>query len=392
MLQPDAPALESDEFPVRLWRLLAVGPIVGVASGTLSYTLQIWLNPRIVLEPIGQYGWVVLYNILAWTSWLALIPVIWQLASRVSISGVRKAVPIAFHAAASVVISALHCVVAAGFKLWVFHLSGQLDHTDRMLSYPSLVTWHLLYAFEWEVLLYWGILAANHAIRASRELRRRELYEARLEARLVEARLESLQRQLHPHFVFNTLNALTNLLHRDPSRAESMLVRLGDLLRAVFRSQAQQEVPLGRELSLLQHYMEIQRVRFGGTLTCEIDVPAAAQSALVPVLVLQPLVENAVRHGFAGRGGGVIHVAARRIGDRLELTVSDNGCGIAASPGGMQEGVGLSNTRARLEHLYPGRNDVRISTPASGGFVVVVGLPWQVTPATIDPQALDIPA
>jgi Histidine kinase len=140
---------------------------------------------------------------------------------------------------ASVVISSLHCAVGAGLKLWVLRVSGQPDHADRILSFPSLFTSHLLYAFEWEVLLYWGVLATNHAIRASRELRRRELHEARLEARLVEARLESLQRQLHPHFVFNTLNALIALLHRDPIRPESVLVRLGDLLRAVFRSQAQ---------------------------------------------------------------------------------------------------------------------------------------------------------
>jgi two-component system, LytTR family, sensor kinase len=344
MTQPDSPAIESDDFPVRFWRLLALGPIVGVSSGTLSYSLQVWLNPRIVLEPIGQYVWVVLYNILAWTSWLALIPLILTLASRLPIATGRRAVPIAFHAAASVVLSALHCAVGAGLKLWVLRVSGQPDHADRILSFPSRFTSHLLYAFEWEVLLYWGVLAANHAIRASRELRRRELHEARLEARLVEARLESLQRQLHPHFVFNTLNAPIALLHRDPIRAESVLVRLGDLLRAVFRSQAQQEVPLGRELDLLQHYMEIQRVRFGGTLTCEIDVPPATQPALVPVLVLQPLVENAVKHGFAGRAGGVIRVSARRAGDRLELTVSDNGRGASALQGTIQEGVGLSNT------------------------------------------------
>ena len=391
MLPPDPPALESEAFPVRIWRLLALGPIVGVASGTLSYTLQIWLNPRIVQEPIGQYVWVVLYNILAWTSWLLLVPAIWSLASRLPVSGLRKALPIVFHAAASVVISALHCAVAAGLKLAVLRVSGQPDRADRILSYPSLFTWHLLYAFEWEVLLYWGILAANHAIRASRELRRRELHEARLEARLVEARLESLQRQLHPHFVFNTLNAVTNLLHRDPSRAESMLVRLGDLLRAVFRSEAHQEIPLGRELQLLQHYLEIQRVRFGGTLTCEIDVPASTHPALVPVLVLQPLVENAVKHGFVGRGGGTIRVTARRAGDRLELTIGDNGRG-APPPGILQEGVGLTNTRARLEHLHPGRNDVRLSTPPAGGFVVTLSLPWQVAPAAIDPRALDIPA
>jgi two-component system LytT family sensor kinase len=393
MTREDRPALEADGFPVTFWRLLALGPVVGVASGTLSYTLQVWLNPKIVQQPIGQYSWVVLFNILAWTSWLVLLPLVWWLASRVPISSGRRALALAFHATASVAVAALHCAISAGLKLWVLRVSGQPDPVDRALSYQSLLTWSLLYEFEWEVLLYWGVLAANHALATSRELRRRELHEARLEARFVEAKLESLQRQLHPHFVFNTLHAITGLLHRDVNRAESMLVRLGDLLRAVFTSHAQQEVPLARELDLLQHYLEIQRMRFGEPLACDLDVPLAARSALVPVLVLQPLVENAVTHGFGGRPGGVIRILARRVGDRLELSVTDNGSGPATSANGAPpEGVGLSNTRARLEHLYPGKSDVRVIVPASGGFTVALSLPWQAAPALLDEHALDIPA
>jgi two-component system, LytTR family, sensor kinase len=132
-----------------------------------------------------------------------------------------------------------------------------------------------------------------------------------------------------------------------------------------------------------------RRASCGGSVTREIDVPPATHPALVPVLLLQPLVENAVKHGFAGCGGGVIRVAARRLGERL--TVSDDGRGASPAAGSAAEGVGLSNTRARLEHLYPGKNAVRISSPPTGGFVVVLTLPWQVTPAVIDPQALDIP-
>jgi two-component system LytT family sensor kinase len=393
MTAQDSAALEADRFPVTFWRLLALGPVVGVVSGTLSYTLQVWLNPKIVQQPAGQYVWVVLFNILAWTSWLILLPIVWWLGSRVPISSGRRAAALAFHGAASVSMAALHCAVSAGVKLWVFRVSGQPDPVDRVLSYQSLFTWSLLYAFEWEVLLYWGVLAANHALSASRELRRRELHEARLEARFVEAKLESLQRQLHPHFVFNTLHAIIGLLHRDVDRAERMLVGLGDLLRAMFRSQAQQEVPLARELDLLQHYLEIQRVRFGGTLACELDIPLSARSALVPILALQPLVENAVKHGFSGRPGGVIRVSARRVGERLELTVTDNGSGLSASAhGAMPEGVGLSNTRARLEHLYPGQSGLRVSAPASGGFTVTLSLPWQAAPTSLEAEALDIPA
>jgi two-component system LytT family sensor kinase len=393
MTPQDSPADDADGFPVSFWRLLALGSVVGVVSGTLSYVLQVLLNPKIVQEPIGQYVWVVLFNILAWTSWLLLLPLVWRLSSRVPISGGRRTVALTFHAAASVAVAAVHCAMSAGLKLWVLRISGQPDPVDGVLSYQALFTGLLLYAFEWEVLLYWGVLAANHALNASRELRRRELHEARLEARFVEAKLESLQRQLQPHFVFNTLHAITSLLHRDINQAESMLVRLGDLLRAVFRSHAHQQVPLARELDLLQHYLEIQRVRFGGTLTCELDVPLAARSALVPILVLQPLVENAIRHGFGGRAGGVIRVSARQVDERLEVTVTDNGCGPSASAReAIREGVGLSNTRARLEHLFPGRNDVRLNAPVAGGFSVALSLPWQAAPASLDAQALDIPA
>jgi LytS/YehU family sensor histidine kinase len=148
-------------------------------------------------------------------------------------------------------------------------------------------------------------------------------------------------------------------------------------------------VPLGRELDLLQHYMEIQRVRFGGTLTCEIDVPPATQPALAPVLVLQPLVENAVKHGFAGRAGGVIRVSARRAGDRLELTVSDNGRGVSGHHPGR---------RRPFEHAGSSRTPLSGQEPRSHQhagnrrIVVALSLPWQVTPAAVDPQALDIPA
>jgi LytS/YehU family sensor histidine kinase len=274
-------------------------------------------------------------------------------------------------------------VFNAGLKLWVLRFAGQPDSPPRVLSFESLFTWALLFTFEWQVLLYWGVIAAHHAIEASRELRRREVLEARLEAQFIEAKLESLQRQLHPHFIFNTLHAVTTLLHRDVDAAESMLVRLGDLLRAVFRSQAQQALPLARELELLQHYIEIQRTRLGGSLSCDIDVPPAALGALVPVLVLQPLAENAVKHGFGGRPGDArIRVSARRDGDRLELTVSDNGRGLPS--GAVAEGVGLSNTRARLEHLYPGASDVRLDPVPGGGVCVTLTLPWQAASSMPD--------
>jgi two-component system LytT family sensor kinase len=183
-------------------------------------------------------------------------------------------------------------------------------------------------------------------------------------------------------------------MDRDTRVAEAMPVRLGDLLRAVFRSQVQQEVPLSRELTLLEQYLDIQRVRFGGQLRAVVEVGGDAGDVLVPVLILQPLAENAIKHGFSGRPeGGTIRVTARRADERLELTVSDDGWGrSAASEASVRDGVGLSNTRARLAQLYPNAHDLRVSASPAGGFTVVLSLPWREDPGVVEADSLEIPA
>jgi hypothetical protein len=373
--------------------MLVLGPIVGLLSGTLSYWLQYWIDPTIVTRPIGQYVWVVLYNVLAWTSWLLFIPFIWRLASWVRIRRERFVPPTLFHAVASVVLAALVCVITGYEQYLVMKWSGITQAAGQPLTPAFNLKRVFLYTFEWKFLLYWGIVGVHHAVYYAHALGDRELREARLEARLVEARLDALQRQLHPHFVFNTLHAIAGVLHKNPDAAESMLVRLGDLLRAVFRSHAQQEVSLGREIELTEQYLDIQRMRFGAGLNVEVDVPAELRDTPVPVLVLQPLVENAIKHGFSGRtDGGTIVISARDAGERLEITVHDSGRG-AANPSAGREGVGLSNTRARLEHLYPGRHDVRVSSPADGGFAVTLSVPLNgPAPEEELAEILDIPA
>jgi sensor histidine kinase YesM len=377
---------------VRISRLAAIGPVVGVLCGTLSYFLQVWLAPGFQSQPQGMYGWVILFNVIVWTTWLLLVPVTWALASWVPITAENRTLSIAFHAVASIVVSAGHCAIDAASKFAVLSVAGQERLLGRPLAYVPLLTWTILYELEWQILLYWGIVAGYHAMSASRTLERRQVQEARLEAHLVEARLEALQRQLNPHFFFNALNAVSTLIHRDTHEAESMLVRLGDLLRAVFRSQVQQEVPLSRELTLLEQYLDIQRVRFGGQLRAEFDIAPGAREVSVPVLLLQPLAENAIKHGFSGRGdGGTIRVSARRAGDRLELTVADDGAGRASAPS-TSEGVGLSNTRARLAHLYPGQHTVVAAPLPQAGFSVSITLPWRPAAAVELGDALDIPA
>ncbi len=385
---------DSDTFPIRLWRLLACGVAAGIVCGTASYLLQTWLIPDLEKQPQGQFVWVLLFNILVWPAWLLVVPVVWRLASLVPIGGRRRAASLAFHGVASLVIATVHAVINAAVKVAVLSVAGQEQLLGRPLSFVPLFQWALLFTVEWEVLIYWGIVAGHHALRTSRQLQQKQVQEARLEARLVEAQLESLQRQLNPHFFFNALHAVSTLLHRDPHGAEAMLVRLGDLLRAVFRSQAQQEVPLDRELSLLEQYLDIQRVRFGGHLRAEFDVPRAARDVFVPVLILQPLAENAIKHGFAGRAaGGTIRISARQSGESLEITVVDDGYGRTAGEAEAREGVGLSNTRARLEHLYPGAHALKLVLPRDGGCVVTLSLPWREDEsAALLADALDIPA
>jgi two-component system LytT family sensor kinase len=313
---------------------------------------------------------------------------------RVRITRERLATALAIHACAGAIVAALHCLAAATIRYGLIHVSGFEPQNPIYLQWLTNFKQTLLFNFEWEVLIYGGVVALSHAIQLNRELQARELNESRLKARLVEARLESLQRQLHPHFLFNTLHAIAGLVHRDADAAEAMIVRLGELLRAVFRSDVQQEVPLARELELAEQYLDIQRVRFGTALTTDVDVPRELRGAPVPVLVLQPLVENAIKHGFARRPtGGVIRIRARQTGERLDLTVADNGRGVTADAlRELNEGVGLSNTRARLEHLYPGRHALVCHPSDEGGFAVTISLPVAAAVPAEDVNRLGVPA
>ena len=219
------------------------------------------------------------------------------------------------------------------------------------------------YAARWQERL---ALRYSHATRES----------AQLQSRLGQAQLEALKLQLHPHFLFNTLNAITALIHRDPEGAERMVSGLSELLRASLGSVGQQEVPLARELEILEYYVDIQQVRFRDRLTVTIDADPETHRALVPNLILQPLVENAIKHGIAPRAAaGHIDVVARRRDQVLLLAVRDDGVGETAATD-RQEGVGLSNTRARLASLYGGAHVFSAAGRPDGGFAVEIEIPF----------------
>jgi len=202
---------------------------------------------------------------------------------------------------------------------------------------------------------------------------------ARLEARLARAQLQSLKLQMHPHFLFNTLNSITTLINDDPPGAERMVTGLSELLRLSLRNAGEQEVPLERELEVLRHYLTIQQIRFQDRLSVELDVDPDTLPAMVPNLMLQPLVENAIRHGIGPRAtGGHIDIRVTRVGDMLRLRVHDDGVGTTTDAMPVREGTGIGNTRARLGHLYGANHRFEIGGAPRAGFTVMAEIPYRV--------------
>ena len=224
------------------------------------------------------------------------------------------------------------------------------------------------------LLVYGAVLAAGFAREYFLRDRRRQQHEMRLQAQLAEARLDALRMQINPHFLFNTLHAVSALVERDPAGVRRMIARLSELLRHTIDSRATDEVPLRDEIAFLRRYIEIMEIRFQGRLEVAIAVDDDVLGALVPNLILQPIVENALEHGVNRAGGeGRIEIAVRREDDDLVMTVRDNGPGIDTAPA---SGVGLSNTRARLEQLYGEDARLTLSSVADGGTLARITVPY----------------
>lgn len=222
--------------------------------------------------------------------------------------------------------------------------------------------------------IYLAVVSIAHAVHFSRRARERERRALELTASLAQSRLEALKMQLQPHFLFNSLNAIAALVHKNPDAADEMLTRLSELLRLTLETSGAQELPLRRELELVEKYLAIEHVRFGDRLKYQVDVPPDTHAALVPTFLLQPLVENAVRHGLEPQSGaGLLTIRARREGGTLRLSVSDNGVGLKKD-GARREGIGLSNTRARLRELYDGAASLELRN--ADGVSVEITMPF----------------
>jgi two-component system, LytTR family, sensor kinase len=256
------------------------------------------------------------------------------------------------------------------------HRPGLAGGTFSVLRGPMILN---------HFIIYWGVLSAGFARDYFLRFRARERETARLQAetaqlqrQLAEARLSALNAQLNPHFLFNTLHAVSSLVERDPRGVRRMIARLSELLRYTLDGGAEHEVVLGQEIAFLERYLEIMQIRFQGQLEIEVQIEDDARDALVPNLILQPLVENAVKHGVDKVSGtGKIRIVGRREVDRLVLSVSDNGPGPQKIAKLDEAGVGLANIRQRLEQLYGSAQSLTLAESPSGGTVAQIVMPFR---------------
>ena len=340
----------------RRWLVAAVSLTAAAVLFTGQVRAEYWYAGR-------ELSWAraLAVSIADWELWALLAPLVLALAARVPVSRARLASALAVHLPASVVLAVVKLIAEA-------RLTAPLLGGARLLAGVNK-----LYM---AVLIYWAIVVAAQYADQRRLARERELRTARLETELARAQVEALRMQLHPHFLFNTLNAIAGLMREDVEAADLMLAQLSELLRKTLDTEGRHEIPLAEEVRWLRTYLAIQQTRFGPRLRVDIDVPAECDAALVPTLILQPLVENAIRHGFSATPGpGRVAIAARRTEGRLSLEVTDEGPG-AAEP--VREGYGLRNTRARLQARYGAPALLAVERRAGGGGTVSrVELPFE---------------
>lgn len=315
-------------------------------------------------EPIG-WPEAILSGFATWYPWLLLGPGVFFLARRFTFEPGRWGTALAVHITAAFAFAVSHGVLRV--------LVGPFVDLAMRIPAQRIIIGQLLLAF----LSYWVLVSLYQAWHNYVRFRERELRSTRLESQLAQAQLEVLRMQLHPHFLFNTLHAVSTLLHRDPDAADEMLSQLSDLLRMTLDNFGLQEVPLAEEMEFIRRYLDIQQTRFQDRLRVIVDVPAETLDARVPNQALQPIVENAIHHGLEGRTGeGTIEIRARARASMLQLSVRDDGPGIRVNGHAtLEEGIGLSNTRARLKQLYGPLASLDLSNHPQGGTIVTLLVP-----------------
>ncbi len=236
----------------------------------------------------------------------------------------------------------------------------------------------VLMTIDYGCILYWVVLLIGQSIQYVKHYNAAQVRQAQLQEELAEAQLQALRMQMHPHFLFNALNSVSELIYENPSAAERMIGRLSELLRIYLRTSERQEISLAQEVKFVERYLEVQKMRFEEKLTIRITLDPASESACVPALILQPLVENAVIHGVADcEADGTVEIKAAVNQSLLELRVADNGAGLREGSGGFREGIGIRNTRRRLQRMYGDRHTLIIEGLPGGGTQALISIPFK---------------
>ncbi len=261
--------------------------------------------------------------------------------------------------------------------VWDFVAGSETNYAHATFTFEKMFRSVFGYS-DFGCLLYWLIVLITVSVDLYGRYEQEAVHAAHLQTQLAQAQVQSLKMQLHPHFLFNTLNSISALVRDHPETAETMIARLSDLLRRALDSSSTQEITLRQELEFLQLYLEIEQARFEERLKVRFTIDPAALDALVPNMILQPLVENAIRHGIANKvENGEVIISAKKRGGDLLLKVADNGAGLA--PSGVlsiKQGVGLASTKGRLERLYGVGQALHLEAPDTGGFVARIVVPF----------------
>lgn len=338
----------------------------------LYFALQVYLQHAFANHPLTLTQ-ALLRGLIFWLLWVVSSPLVLWLARTFPIPRREWLDGLLFHLPAGVVFSFAHLV------LYVFvsaRLSGIPIHSfsDFLAEFQPV----FLSSFAWWSLVYWTILLASYAFDYYQRYQEGALKASQLETQLAQAQLQALKMQLHPHFLFNTLHSISALMREDVEAADQMIARLGDFLRLTLHNSGEQQTTLQQELKFLQCYLEIEQLRFQDRLRTEFEIAPSVLSAHVPNLILQPLVENAIRHGIAPQKAvGCITIRAQHTNGRLQMQVQDNGPGTSTN-GRNETGVGLSNTQARLRQLYGANYSFETGSVHTGGFLVTLEIPFQI--------------
>jgi hypothetical protein len=347
----------------RFWIIAGLWTLYGVFNTTVvHYRSVLYGKPMPWSESAiyeVSYTWI----------WAAFTPLVLSISRRFPVEKGRLLRSVPMHAVSALVVAVLTKTI------WDFTAQPFVAPAQVPVDLTTF-TKSVMRALDFGILHYLILLICHHALEYYRRYEDGRLRASQLEAKLARAQLQALKMQLHPHFLFNTLHSITELVHADPKRAENMIVRLSDFLRLTLDHVGVPEVPLAEEIEFLRRYLEIEQMRFENRLTVEWEIDSALLAVRVPNLILQPIVENALKHGISQISGqGVLKIACRREAERLCMQVTDNGPGPQAKREPMRQGVGLSNTRTRLERIYGGDHRIDLRKGPDGGFEVTLRLP-----------------